>query len=218
MTAFMIVLLLGGTAVIVAVVLVIIEYTKRRRAALQERAHAMAQYGWHLAPANPWLADVAAGLYTRGRPGEMFAGDYRGRGMCALDYFYTTSNGKSSQTHNVHLVALNLPSALPPLTVSKDSALRRAFGNDIELESQAFNDAFRIDCADRRYASAVLHPQLMEWTLANPGLEWQLAGNALVSWGYGPFTAPEVQARLEAMTGVIDRIPPFVLRDYGAPL
>jgi hypothetical protein len=147
----------------------------------------------------------------------MFAGDYRGRGMCALDYFYTTSNGKTTQTHNVHLVALNLPTALPPLTVSKDSALQRAFSNDIELESQVFNDAFRIDCADQRYASAVLHPQLMEWMLANPGLEWQLAGNALVSWGYGAFTAPDVQARLEAMTGVIDRIPRFVLQDYGTP-
>jgi hypothetical protein len=94
MPVVMVLLLLGATVLIVALVLGIIAYTKRRRAALQQRAHEMAQYGWYLAPANPWLADVAAAIYTRGRPGEMFAGDYRGRGMCALDYFYTTSNGK----------------------------------------------------------------------------------------------------------------------------
>jgi hypothetical protein len=45
-------------------------------------------------------------------------------------------------------------------------------------------------------ASAVLHPRMMEWML----------------------TLPDVLARLEAMNGVIDRIPPFVLRDYGQPV
>jgi hypothetical protein len=32
------------------------------------------------------------------------------------------------------------------------------------------------------------------------------------------WTLPDVLARLEAMNGVIDRIPPFVLRDYGQPV
>ncbi|MDX6236850.1 MAG: hypothetical protein QOG10_1665 [Kribbellaceae bacterium] len=67
-------------------------------------------------------------------------------------------------------------------------------------------------------ASAVLHPRMMEWMLVNPGLRWQLAGNVLVSWGTGLWTLPDVLARLEAMNGVIDRIPPFVLRDYGQPV
>ncbi|GAB3948099.1 hypothetical protein GCM10029976_078570 [Kribbella albertanoniae] len=213
-----VIVLLASTVVIVAVTLALIAYTKRRRAWLVERGNAMAQYGWYPAPPNPWLQEVAARLYAKGRAHEMFAGDFRGRGLCVLEYMYTTSNGKSSQTHHVNLIALNLPAALPPLTVSRDSTLKRAFGNDIELESQAFNDTFQIDCADPRYASAVLHPQLMEWMLLNPALEWQLAGNALVSWAYGQFTVPDVLARLEAMTGVIDHIPPFVLRDYGAPL
>ncbi|GAA0621826.1 hypothetical protein GCM10009534_66400 [Kribbella sandramycini] len=212
----MLVLYLVGGVVVVGGTLALLAYVKRRREALQQRAHAMAQYGWFPAPPSPWLAEVAARLYTNGAPGEMFAGDFRGRGLCVLEYRYTTSNGKSSQTHTVHLVALNLPAALPPLTVSHDSALRRAFSADIELESQAFNDAFRVDCQDQRYASAVLHPRLMEWMLANPALEWQLAGNALVSWAYGAFAIPDLLARLEALQGVLDRIPPFVLRDYGA--
>lgn len=211
----MIVLLLATTVVIVAVTLALIAYSKKRNAELWQRRHAMAQFGWHPAPPNPWLEEVAAHLWARGRANEMFAGAFRGRGLCVLEYMYTTSNGKSSQTHHVNLIALNLPVALPPLTVSRDSALKRAFGNDIELESQAFNDTFQIDCADPRYASAVLHPQLMEWMLLNPALEWQLAGNALVSWAYGQFTVPDVLARLEAMAGVIDHIPPFVLRDCG---
>lgn len=196
---------------------------KKRRAFLQARGQAAAQLGWYPAPPNQWLTQVAAGIYQRGKPGEMFAGDYRGRGICALDYTYTTtSSGADGQTttttHQVFVVALNLPVSMPPLRLTMDSKFRRIFGGqDIELESQAFNDAFRVNCADARYASAVLHPRLMEWMLHNPGLEWQFAGNAMVSWGGGPFTIPDTVARLEAMTRVVDLLPPFVLRDYGQP-
>jgi hypothetical protein len=57
----------------------------------------------------------------------------------------------------------------------------------------------------------------MECMLLNPALEWRIAGNALVAWGTGAFAVPDVVARLEAMSRVIDLIPPFVLRDYGQP-
>jgi hypothetical protein len=66
-------------------------------------------------------------------------------------------------------------------------------------------------------ASAVLHPRMMEWMMFNRGLEWQLAGNALVSWGHGSFVVRDVLARLKAMAGVIDRVPPYIFRDYGQP-
>jgi hypothetical protein len=208
----------------VAVIALAIWQGKRKRDMLQARAQAASQLGWYQAPPNPWLAEVASGIFQRGKPGEMIAGDFRGRGMCALDYSYTTtSTGADGQTttttHRVFVVALNLPVALPPLRLTMDSKLQRFFGGrDLELESKAFNDAFRVNCADNRYASAVLHPRLMEWMLHNPGLEWQLSGNALVTWGTGHFTIPDTLARLEAMTRVIDLLPPFVLRDYGQPV
>jgi hypothetical protein len=207
-----------------AVIALAIWQSKRHRDFLRARAQTAAQFGWYPAPPNPWLVEVAAGIYQRGKPGEMLAGDFRGRGMCALDYTYTTtSTGSDGQTttttHRVFVVALNLPVALPPLRLTMDSKFQRLFGGrDLELESKAFNDAFRINCADNRYASAVLHPRLMEWMLHNPGLEWQLSGNALVSWGTGSFTIPDVTARLEVMNRVIDLLPPFVLRDYGQPV
>lgn len=203
-------------ALIAAVIWLAVWRRRQLRERSRQRAIAAAQYGWYPVPPNPWLLQVTESLFQRGRPGETFAGDYRGRGVCVLDYTYTTSNGKTQQQHAVHVVALNLPAALPPLTLTRDSGLKRAFGGrDLELESEAFNDAFRVACADDRYASAVLHPRMMEWMLFNSGLEWQFAGNALVSWGAGHFVVPELLPRLEAMAGVIDRIPSFVLRDYG---
>jgi hypothetical protein len=207
--------------VVLMVTLLVVSITviyKNGRAALRRRAAEAARYGWVPAPPNPWLMEVAERLFTNGRPGEMFAGQFRGRGMCVLDYTYSTGAGRGQRTRVAHVVALNLPVALPPLTVSKDSGLERAFGGrDLELENQAFNDAFRISCVDDRFASAVLHPQMMEWMLFNGGLEWQFAGNALVSWGDGSFVVQDVLARLEAMHGLIERIPPYVFRDYGRP-
>ncbi|GAA1617399.1 hypothetical protein GCM10009789_84190 [Kribbella sancticallisti] len=217
---FMVVLV---AAFVALAVVVGVSAGKRRKAFLQKRWYDASRHGWHPVPPNPWLAEVVAKLYQRGRAGEMIAGDFRGRGMCALDYSYTTSstgaNGQTtSTTHHVHAVALNLPVALPPLTLTKDSGAKRFLaGRDLELESHAFNERFRIGCADDRYASAVLHPRMMEWMLYNPGLEWQFAGNALVSWGTGPYLIPDVVARLEAMSRLIELIPPFVLRDYGRP-
>ncbi len=139
----------------------------------------------------------------------MFTGDFHGRRLWVLDYEFTTRQGPSP----VHLIALALPVALPELTVSKDSVLPGV--SDIELESQAFNERFRVQADDQRFASAVLQPRMMEWLLQNPGLQWHLAGGTLVSWGYGEVAPTDVLARLEAMAGVIDRIPPLVLTDYG---
>ncbi|TDW66278.1 hypothetical protein EV653_6303 [Kribbella pratensis] len=203
------------TALVAGVTWLSIRNSRRHLARLRQRAAEAARFGWYLVPPNPWLLDVAGRLYRRGRPGETFAGDFRGRGMCAFDYRYTTSSGNSQQTHHVHLVVMNLPVALPPLTLSRHSGLRRS---DFELENQKFNDTFRIACLDNRYASAVVHPRLMEWMLYNPGLEWQIAGNALVSWGPGDFTIADVVGRLEVMSRLVDLIPPFVLRDYGRPV
>ncbi|GAA1669212.1 hypothetical protein GCM10009745_09600 [Kribbella yunnanensis] len=172
----------------------------------------MEAQGWLVAPAEPWLVELAGRLTIKGRATQMFTGDFGGRGLRVLDYEFTARRGPAP----VHLIALSLPVGLPRLTVSRDSTLTRVLGNDIELESQAFNDRFRVQADDQRFASAVLQPRLMEWMLQNPDLQWHLAGNALVSWGYGEVPVAEVLVRLEAMAGVIDRIPPFVLRDYAA--
>jgi hypothetical protein len=197
----------------------LIAWTVRRRRALRlQRAAQVASAGWYPVPPSPWLLQIAASLFREGEPGEAYAGVHLGRSLCVLDYTYVTSNGKTQQTHTVNLIALTLPVALPPLTVMHESGLRRVFrGRDLELENEQFNERFRVECVDDRYGSAVMHPRMMECVLFNPGLEWQIAGNAFISWSVGGFAVPDVFARLDAMTRLIDLIPPFVLRDYGQP-
>jgi hypothetical protein len=218
------VLMLVSFAVpLVAIVLLIVHQYEKRRAFLAARNHAVWQLGWAWVPPSPWLADVAASVFQRGRPGAMAAGAFRDRQVCCLDYSYVTTStdgqGRTtSTTHRCHLVAVNLAVALPPLTLTGESRLLRLFaGRDLELESPAFNAQFRIRCLDDRYASAMLHPRTMELMLANAWLDLHVAGNALVSWGRGNWSPQEAIARLEVLCRFAGLIPPFVLRDYGQP-
>ncbi|MGZ0151387.1 hypothetical protein ACXJJ3_30335 [Kribbella sp. WER1] len=211
--------LLLPLALLAGLIWLVIWTNRRVRARQLQRFAQVQSVGWYPVPPNPWLAQIAANLFRDGTPGESYAGEYNGRGLCVLDYSYVTSNGKTTQTHRVNLVALTLPVALPPVTVLRENGLRRMLrGGDLELENEQFNERFRVECADDRYGSAVMHPRMMECQLSNPGLEWQIAGNAFVSWATGSFEVQDVFARLQAMTQLVALIPPFVLQDYGGPV
>ncbi|GAA1580786.1 hypothetical protein GCM10009804_41740 [Kribbella hippodromi] len=204
-------------AFVFGVVALVLRNGRRQRAWQQARAAQLASLGCYLVPPDPWLEQVAGSVFRAGgEVTEAWAGSYHGRNMYLFDYRYVTSNGKTQSTHLRNLVALYLPVALPPLMVTQETG--RIFkGRDLELENAEFNDRFRVDCDDDRYGSAVMHPRMMECVLYNPGLQWLISGNAFVTWGEGNFDVPDVHARLEAMTRLIDLIPPFVLRDYGQP-
>lgn len=195
----------------------IVYLVRKRRRTDRDQQLFLVQLGWVWVPPNPWLVAVAEEVFARGRPVAMAAGPYQGRDACVLDFQYTQSTGERVQTVECHLVAVNLPVALPPLVLSGQNRLVQLLaGRDLELENQAFNDRFRIDCYDDRYASAVLHPRVMELMLANDWLDWRINGNALVSWAYGRWTPADVVPRLEVLTHLAALIPNFVLRDYGS--
>jgi hypothetical protein len=179
-----------GVLILVGGIAILVVRRRRHQAAIQRRAEVMTAAGWVPASADPRLVKLAGRLTVRGRATQMFTGEFRGRRVCVLDYEFTARRGPDP----VHLIALSLPAALPQLTVSKG----------------------RVRADDQRFASAVLQPQMMEWIMQNPSLRWRIAGDTLVSWGRGEIAVSELPARLEAMAGVVDRIPPFVLRDYAA--
>ncbi|MFD7155713.1 hypothetical protein ACFV9C_13990 [Kribbella sp. NPDC059898] len=209
-------------ALIAAGVIALVERgNRRRRALLMWRAAQVSASRWYPVAPDQWLLRVAHHLFPGqpGRLGETCGGQWNGRGMRVFDYNYVVSNGKSQSTLTGNLVVLTLPVALPQLTVRRESGVLRTLRHHgLELENQQFNERFRVDCFDDRYGSAVMHPRMMECVLCNPGLQWHIAGNAFVTWSTGSFVVPDVFARLQAMTQLIDLIPPFVLRDYGRPV
>ncbi|GAA3600371.1 hypothetical protein [Kribbella ginsengisoli] len=185
----------------------------RQRRGLREEA--MRQLGWVWVEPEPRLADVAAQTWRRGRPLSMAAGPYRGHRIRCLDYTYLSNDGTTTAQVG-HLVALELPCVLPPITLTGDSRLLRILdGRDHEPESGLFNDAFRISCTDRRYASGLLHPRLVEFMLSNRWLDWRITGNTLISWSTGKWAPIEALGRLDALCQIAELIPNFLLSEYG---
>lgn len=142
----------------------------------------------------------------------------------AFDYTFQThsSDGKGNRTttsHHYVVAALQLPTYLPRLQVTPESMFSRignALGlDDIELESEQFNRAFRVHADDRKFASDVLTPRTMEFLLGRHDFSWRIEGVDILAWQDGELT-PAVAV---TMTGTLQRIaagiPSFVWKDHS---
>lgn len=65
-------------------------------------------------------------------------------------------------------VAVDLPTAVPELSVRRATDADVVRGRDLQLESADFNAAFRISCAAPKFAYDVLSPTMMQFLLDDP--------------------------------------------------
>ncbi|WP_193611498.1 DUF3137 domain-containing protein [Nocardioides lijunqiniae] len=218
-------LFLAFLALIVVLVVVGYQQAKKRREGLAAFAAAR---GWVYRPADPSLVGRFTGSpfgtgSSRSATNCLY-GAHGERPMVAFDYSYTTSSGsgdnRTTTTHRYSVVAMNLGLVVPPLAVSPEGAVGRFFGRltnrDIELESEDFNRAFTVTAHDRRFASDVLHPQMMQMLLQWPALGWRLEGDSMLVVRSGHHAPHEVDATLAVMDAILDRIPEHVWRTLRA--
>jgi hypothetical protein len=116
--------------------------------------------------------------------------------------------------HRFTVVALRMGVEMPPLAVDPEGFLDRLVGrltgNDIDMESEDFNRAFTVSCPDRRFASDVLHPQMMEFLLHYPQLGWRFEQDSMLVIGEGLRPPAQIAATLDVMDGISNRVPEFV--------
>lgn len=192
-----------------------------------------AAHGWTYAPTD-WMVHSefsrSGGIFNRGhkhRFKNVISGVHDGRDFVAFDFTYTTTTHrdgkKRSQSHHYGVVAVDVQTSLPRLHVAPESIFGRLIGSvtntDIELESDAFNQVFTVNCADRKFASDVLHPRMMELLLTYPHLGWHFHRHYLLGTQSGTFSFDAVVERLMAFDSVLDAIPAFVWNDpaYQVP-
>lgn len=198
---------------------------QKRRSALAAFAAAK---GWIFEPddrrglAERW-SDPPFGIGHSRRASNVMSGTVDGRPMLAFDYRYkiTTSTGKSrtTRTYTYGVCVLGLPTYLPPLEVGPENVLTR-FGNalgldDVDLESEDFNRAFRVRGAPR-FAHDVLTPRTMERLLRSECRSWRIAGTDILAWDDGKPGPVEILSRLATIESVVESIPDFVWKDHGA--
>ena len=198
---------------------------QKRRAALEAFA---ASKGWAFAAADhSGLADrwtePPFGIGHSRRASNVLSGIVDGRSVVAFDYRYkvTTDTGKSrsTRTYSYGVCVVALPTYLPRLEVTPESMLTR-FANvigvdDIELESEDFNRAYRVRGA-AKFAHDVLSPRTMERLLASGAPSWRISGAEIIAWDDGKQSPVEILSRLAVLDGVVDSIPAFVWKDHGA--
>ena len=148
-------------------------------------------------------------------------GTWRGMDVAVFDYWFARSSDPSRDDFEYHTCATApIPLDWPGLAVFPErlgSRLADAVGmRDVELELEKFNRAFQVRTEDRRFASAMLDPRMMEWLLGLPtGSGCEIAGGSLL------FHLPrrldrDLEGVLEAMATFLDRVPPVIRSLYGS--
>ncbi len=178
---------------------------QRQKAFFADRVAAV---GLTPAPVEPWLAAAASRAFGVQGNAERMVRDQR---LWACDFTYQAS--RTATAAKCHVIAMSLPTALPSVAVFPKNPM---LPDNLEFESAEFNRTFSVQCADRRYASALLTPRVLEWLLHYPKLQWRIDGNVLIAWGVGYWTADTVRHTVTAFDGVLARIDPYVFEEFRA--
>ena len=204
-----------------AVIAVVLSYyaAKKRRETLQSFAAAR---GWRYETQQPALVDrfsgAPFGLGFGRQAYNVLYGTHAGRDLVSFDYTYKTqtSDGKTTttHTHTFSVLALRMGVAMPPLSVDPENFLDRFVGRiagtDIELESEEFNRAFTVTCPDRKFASDVLHPRMMEYLLQHRQLGWRFDRDSMLMIASGQRTTDQIDATIAVMDAITALVPEFV--------
>ncbi|MGN6252735.1 MAG: DUF3137 domain-containing protein [Marmoricola sp.] len=226
------VVFIGFLALVVLVGVLGYLQQKRRREAFAALAAAR---GWtYTRRDDAWVGRFGGRPFGAGhgrRAENVLSGDHDGRPFAAFDYSYRTTEtttdaqGHAStheRTHRFSVTAVQVGGDVPGLHVAPEGFLSRAVGrltnSDIEIESEDFNRAFRVTCSDRKFASDVLHPRLVETLLAgHRDLDWRFDGGWLLTVDGGAHAVDAVEPRLQALDLILDSLPRFVREDFGLP-
>jgi hypothetical protein len=123
------------------------------------------------------------------------------------------------ETHWRAYLIIELGAVFPPLAIRAENWFDKVAGfigfDDIDFESEEFSSRYHVKSADRQFAYAVIHPQMMEWLLPQR-LALQLdRGLLLMDLSSVRFEAVTCHAAWSQATGFVNRIPPFVWHDYA---
>jgi hypothetical protein len=232
--------------VLVAVVAFAVWAYRQNQKKLEAMAAAAAANGWTFAKEdNRWVDAWAVAPFQTGRGrcvANCVSGTYRGAPFLAFEYhYYTESTSTDAQghtrttrhNHRFDVAVLRLGAPVPDLSLSPEGAFARLVdavtGKDIDLESDAFNRAFRLHCADRTFAFDTFHARTMEYLLARGRISFDFTGGDVVLsrrgqgsfdpaiWGPGDQRVPLAQgvAPLDVVLNVLLGIPDFVWDDRG---
>ena len=221
--------LLPFAAVMALVIIVAVIGWRLERKRREGLAAVAAQLGFRLVDRDDTLLERFRGYgspFDRGfdrRAEHIMTGSYDGRPAIAWDLTYhtwesRTVDGKSQRRKKAHryaVVCVTMPRSYPDLSVSPEGPLGRMWGRltntDVQFESDDFNQAFTVNSTDRRFASDVIHPRMMQMLLAEcSDVAWQMTDDQIMSITSGRLDPDSLPRLLHVLDAVLDQVPPHV--------
>lgn len=157
---------------------------------------------------------------------NVLRGHHDGRPFTAFEFSYRTTvrtgTTRATRTEHRSVVTLDLGAVTPGLWVSPagrfDKVVDAVTGRDVEVGNVEFDKAFTVVSPAPDFARDVLTPAVVDLALKHRDLAWQFEKDALVVMREGQHTPPEIEARLNFMDAVLDRVPDHVrVRLLGGP-
>jgi len=208
-------------AVSIALVLAYSANKKRREAMAAQGA----RMGFAYAASDPSLMPRFQALgdpFNRGfdrQAHNILTGRWNGRPAVSFDYSYKTRSSDSTQIHYLSVVCLHWGLSAPSLSVLPEGAVTRAMGklvgDDVQLESDEFNRAFRVTSDNRRFATDVLHARTMQFLLAHGRDGFRLLDGQAIRVSRGRIGVLAIPWALAYLAAILDHIPDHVRRTLG---
>jgi hypothetical protein len=216
-------------AFVVAVTILSWLYARHVRRRAMSRATVVQQW----ADKQGWQYSVSEDHWTQRWPDRPFnidaykvasnvvMGSYGPYSAVAFDYTYVETkgvgDGQRSVTRMFGVVALAMPVPLPWVHIEPEGLWDRASkllgGQDIDVESEAFNRAFRVRTSDPRFAYDLLNPRTIEALLAYGQVDLRVSDCDIVAMAPGVIDIEAVEWWLALLAGVCERLPTYVWTD-----
>lgn len=200
----------------------------RRAKRRQDAALIAARAGLQFESTDPFdCTRIAFQLFSKGDGREatnvMWRDTDDGHSYRVFDFAYYEEHrdeyGRVNKTYHRSSCALALVgSAWPDITIWREGVLDKMFdaisGGDIDFESEEFNRLFAVHCSDRRFATALIDPQMLEFLLGTRGeLSFQLKGRWLLVWS-DPVPPKLMPGLLHVAEEFVQHIPKVVWELY----
>ncbi|MBX3114244.1 MAG: hypothetical protein KF836_06730 [Fimbriimonadaceae bacterium] len=135
----------------------------------------------------------------------------------AFHFQYTTSNGKSSQTHYFMVASIQVPGWFSRVKIGEEGffhGIGKVLGmQDIQLDSSHFNEKYLVQGDDEKAVFDLMHPQMMELFMHWNPPGFQLDGNRVVIWKHGILREDFVEYSLKFLKEFWVLVPEYVKQD-----
>jgi hypothetical protein len=216
-------LLLGAVLIFFLIVYVSYQAKQRRKAGFIQMAH---QLGLTYSSTDTFgLLGYPFALFQRGDGRgieHVVYGDWQETHVIAFDYWYyeETSNGKTTSRsyYRFDCVIVPIEADSQRLEIGPETFFSKLAGalsfRDLQFESEAFNEAFRVSCEDAKFANDLIDARMMQWLLASaPGYGFELIGNRVLV--AGPKIDPIALTELLGVgRGFVQHVPKVVYSLY----